>query len=94
MGDFRKLEVWKISKNLAIEIYMLTNIGEFSKDYGLRDQIRRAVVSVSSNIAEGDENGSNRQSIRYFNIAKGSLSEVQTQAIIAYKIGYLKEKEF
>ena len=75
MGNFRSLEVWKLSKDLAVSIYKLTNIGKFSKDFGLRDQIRRAAVSISSNISEGDESGSNKHSIRYFNIAKGSSAE-------------------
>jgi four helix bundle protein len=95
MGNFRSLEVWKLSKDLAVSIYKLTNIGKFSKDFGLRDQIRRAAVSISSNISEGDESGSNKHSIRYFNIAKGSSAEVITQAIIALEIGYIvvEEKE-
>ena len=93
MGNFRGLEVWRLSKNLAISIYKLTNIGNFSKDFGLRDQIRRAAVSISSNISEGDEGGSNKISIRYFNIAKGSSAEVITQTIIASEIGYILDKE-
>ncbi len=67
---------------------------EFAKDYGLRDQIRRAAVSIASNIAEGDELGSDKQSIRFFYTAKGSSAEVLTQAIIALEIGYIKEKSF
>jgi four helix bundle protein len=59
----------------------------FHKDFGLRDQIRRAVVSISSNIAEGDELDTDKQSIRFFFMAKGSLAEVLTQAIIAFEIG-------
>ena len=94
MGDFRKLEVWQLAKDLSVYIYKLTGKGEFAKDYDLRGQIRKAVVSVTSNIAEGDESGSNRQSIRYFNIAKGSSAEVQTQSIIALEIGYITEKEY
>jgi four helix bundle protein len=57
MGDFRKLEVWQLAKNLTVDIYKLTNEGEFKKDFGLRDQIRRACVSIVSNISEGDESG-------------------------------------
>ena len=91
MGDFRKLEVWQISKKLAILIYEVTSKEAFSKDFGLRDQIRRASVSISSNIAEGEESGTNRMSIRYFYISKGSSAEVQTQAEIAHEIGYLNK---
>ena len=74
MGDFQKLKVWQKSKELAIEIYQITNNGPFTKDFRFRDQIRSAAVSVPSNIAEGDELGSNRQSIRHFNISKGSTA--------------------
>ena len=93
MGDFRKLEVWQLAKDLTIYIYKLTKKGEFAKDYDLKGQIRKASVSIPSNIAEGDESGSNRQSIRYFNIAKGSSAEVQTQSIIAFEIGYISSEE-
>ena len=93
MGDFRKLEVWQLAMDLAIYIYKLTKKGEFAKDYDLRGQIRKAAVSIPSNISEGDESGSNKQSIRYFNIAKGSSAEVQTQSIIAFEIGYISAEE-
>lgn len=89
MGNFQELAVWKRSKELAVYIYCNTSVGIFSKDRCLRDQIRRAVVSIPSNIAEGDEYGSNKQSVRFLNIAKGSSAEVLTQAIIAYEVGYL-----
>jgi four helix bundle protein len=94
VGSFRELDVWKISKNLAVKIYQLTSVDCFSKDYGLKDQIRRASVSIASNIAEGDESGYNNQSIRYFHIAKGSSAEVQTQSVIAYEIGYLEKHDY
>ena len=55
MGNFRELRVWQRAKDLAVFIYKTTTKGEFSKDFGLRDQIRRAGVSIASNIAEGDE---------------------------------------
>jgi len=91
MGDFRKLEVWQIAKKLAVVIYQVTNDTAFSKDFGLKDQIRRTSVSISSNIAEGEESGTNRMSIRYFYISKGSSAEVQSQAEIAHEIGYLNK---
>jgi len=94
MGKFQELRVWKRSKDLAVYIYKLTKQGEFSKDFGLRDQLRRAAVSVPSNIAEGDELDTDKQAVRFFYIAKGSSAEVLTQSIIAEEIGYLKEGEF
>ena len=66
MGNFKKLNVWKESIELVKEIYQITNGKEFSKDYGLKDQLRRASVSIPSNIAEGDELNTQKQSIRFF----------------------------
>ena len=92
MGKFQDLKVWQRAKELAVYIYTVTNNGKFSKDYGLKDQVRRAAVSIPSNIAEGDELGTNKQAMNFFYIAKGSAAEVQTQAIIAREIGYIDEK--
>ena len=64
------------------------------KDYGLKDQIRRAVVSISSNIAEGDEVQTQKQGIQFLYISKGSLAEVQTQLIIANKVKYITKEEY
>ena len=87
------MQVWSKSKDLAIQIYRLTNKEPFSRDFRFKDQIRSAAVSVPSNIAEGDELDTNKQSIRHFYIAKGSAAEVITQLIIAQEIGYLEKKE-
>lgn len=89
MGNFQKLRVWQYAKDLAVKIYKLTKSNEFAKDFGLKDQIQRASVSVASNIAEGDELGSDKQSVRFFYISKGSVAELTTQLIIANEIGYI-----
>ena len=89
MGYFKELRVWKDSVNLSANIYYITRKEPFSKDYGLCNQIQRASVSIASNIAEGDERGSNKEAIYFFNVAKGSAAEVITQLHIAYKIGYI-----
>jgi len=89
MGNFQKLRVWQIAKDLAVRVYKLTKLSTFSKDYGLRDQIQRSAVSIPSNIAEGDESGTDKLSVRYFYIAKGSTAELMTQLIIAYEIRYI-----
>ena len=94
MGNFQELKVWQRAKELAVSLYKITGQGAFDKDWGLRDQIRRAVVSIPSNIAEGDELGTDRQAIKFFYTAKGSSAEVFTQAIIAYEIGYLTREHF
>ena len=86
MGRYQDLQVWQKGKPLAVWVYRVTNQGQFGRDFGLRDQIRRAAVSIPSNIAEGDELGTNTQAIRHFYIAKGSNAEVLTQGIIAFEI--------
>ncbi len=91
---FRDLMVWQKSKDLAVLVYQITSTGPISKDYSLRDQIRRSVVSIPSNIAEGDERDTDRDSIRFFFMAKGSLAELRTQVEIAFNIGYLSEEDY
>src|SRR5260221_14703006 len=90
---FEDLEIWKLSLLMAKEIYNLTLKNDFAKDYGLRDQIRRAVVSVSSNIAEGFERNNNNEFIYFLKIAKGSNGEVRSQIYIAQYVGYISEDE-
>jgi four helix bundle protein len=94
MGDFRKLKVWQRAKELAVFVYTLTRQRAFTKDWGLKDQIRRAAVSISCNIAEGDELDTDRQAIKFFYIAKGSSAELLTQVTIAYEIGYLTKEHY
>lgn len=94
MGNFKELKVWQQSKDLAVNIYKLTEDGAFVKDYGLKDQIRRASVSVPSNIAEGDNLDTDKQSIRHFYIARGSVAELRTQLIIGMEIGYIEENQY
>ena len=89
MAGFQELKVWQLSKELAVSIYKITNEKKFKSDFGLTDQIRRAAVSISSNIAEGDERGTNKEAVRFLFIAKGSLAELRTQLIIAHEIGYI-----
>ncbi len=93
-GGFKSLKVWQKSKDLAVYIYRITDDGFFNKDYGLRDQIRRAAVSIARIIAEGDERDTDKEAVRYFYIAKGSSAEVLTQATIAHEIGYIKQVTF
>ena len=88
---FKDLNVWKESMDLAVYIYNITNQGDFKKDYGLRDQVRRSAVSVPSNLAEGDERDTDKDAVRFFYIAKGSLAELRTQIQIAHKVRYINE---
>lgn len=92
MGKFKNLRVWEDSVNLCANIYHITQQEPFVKDFGLCNQIQRASVSIASNIAEGDERGTNKEAIYFFNIAKGSTAEVITQLHIAHRIGYINDK--
>ena len=91
---FEDLEIWKLSLKITKIIYDLTSEGKFSKDFGLRDQIRRAMVSVSSNIVEGFEKRNNNEFIRFLKIAKGSTGEVRNQLYISLMVGYTTKVEF
>jgi four helix bundle protein len=91
--NFEDLDVWKRSRELVNEIYLLTKKQRFCKDFGLVDQIRRSAVSVMSNIAEGFERGSNTEFIRFLYIAKASCAETRSHLFIAFDQGYLTEDE-
>jgi len=91
--QFEDLEVWKSARELTNSIYKISNNSAFSKDYGLRDQIRRASVSIISNIAEGYERGGNQELIQFLSIAKGSCGEVRCQLYIAGDHGYITQQE-
>jgi four helix bundle protein len=92
MGNFLKLRVWQLAKDLSVKIYTLTRNQKFKTDFGFKDQVQRSAVSIPSNIAEGDESGSDKLSIRHFYIAKGSAAELMTQLIIASEIGYIDDE--
>ena len=85
---YRSLVVWQKGKALATDVYRLTNDESIKRDFSLIDQMRRSAVSVPSNIAEGDERKSDKDSVRFFHIAKGSLAELATQLEIAHAVGY------
>jgi len=90
---FRGLLVWQRAKTLAVAVYGLTKDERLKRDFSLADQLRRSAVSVASNIAEGDERESNRDSIRFFLIAEGSLAELATQLEIAQAVGCLTREQ-
>ena len=91
---FEELEVWQDARKLTAEIYSLTNKGKFVKDFGLANQIQRAAVSVMSNIAEGFARGGNREFVYFLFVAKGSLSEVNSQLYVSLDLHYINEEEF
>jgi four helix bundle protein len=94
MSHFVELKVWQKAVDLAVKVYEITKMDPFNKDFGLRDQMRRSSVSISSNIAEGDQLDSDKASIRHFRIAKGSSAELFTQSIISSRVGYLDKPDF
>jgi len=92
--SFQDLDAWKLGRVLAKEIYEETSRGDFSKDFGLKNQIQRAAVSIVSNIAEGFERNGDTQFIQYLYMAKGSVGELRTQLCIAKDLNYLTEESF
>ena len=94
-NSFEEIISWQKARELNSEIYKLTNKNNsFSKDFGLRDQIRRASVSVSSNIAEGFERETTKEFIRFLYIAKASAGEFRSQLYLAFDLEYVNEEEF
>ena len=92
--QFEQIQAWQTAREVTRQVYMLSNLGEFSRDFGLRDQIRRAAVSVMSNIAEGFESNTQALFINYLGRAKASAGEVRSQLYIAYDLGYLSKEQF
>jgi four helix bundle protein len=90
---FEDLEVWKEARRLTQRIYQLTKNENFSKDFALRDQIRRAAVSVMSNIAEGFERGGNQEFVQFLYVAKASCGEVRSQVYVALDQSYVAGAE-
>ena len=91
--NFEDLEIWKEARCLTREIYKLSKTPRFSKDFSLRDQMRRAAVSMMSNIAEGFERGGNQEFVQFLYIAKGSCGEVRSQIYVALDQSYLAQEK-
>ncbi|MDK9706372.1 four helix bundle protein [Trichloromonas acetexigens] len=91
---FEDIEAWQKARELTKAIYAMSNDGQFARDFGLRDQIRRASVSIMSNIAEGFGRGGNKEFIQFLSTAKGSASEVQAQLYVALDAGYINQDQF
>lgn len=94
INSFTDLEIWKKSHALTLMIYKL--VAQFPKDerYALSDQIRRAVVSIESNIAEGFSRYGKLEKRQFYSIARGSLTEVQCQSLIAKDLGFITQSQF
>jgi len=90
---FEDLLVWQKSRDLSVAIYGITGKGAFARDFGLRDQIRRAAVSVMSNIAEGFGRYSHSEMRQFLSIARGSVTEVRSQLYLSRELGYVDEAD-
>lgn len=91
---FEDIRTWQEARVLTRQVYQLSNEGAFSRDFGLRDQIRRAAVSSMSNIAEGFDCVSPKEFARFLEIARRSTVEVQSLFYVALDVGYINEKTF
>ena len=91
---FEDIEAWQKARELSKIIYAITHEGTFARDFGLCDQIRRAAVSILSNIAEGFDRGGRREFVQFLFIAKASVAEVQSQLYVALDARYLTQKRF
>jgi len=93
-SKFEDIAAWQQGRELVCAIYAQTGVGSFARDFGLRDQIQRAAVSVCSNIAEGFERRGNREFIKFLWIAKGSAAEVASQLYHAKDLEYVSNDDF
>lgn len=91
---FEDFIAWQKARKLTADIYRVTSVGDFARDFGLKDQIRRAAVSSMSNLAEGFERGRPTEFHQFLSIAKGSCAELRTQLYVALDVGYLREPTF
>ena len=93
MHNYKNLKVWQISMELAEELYRLSAKLPNDEKFGLVSQMRRCVVSIASNIAEGTGRGSDKDFSRFMNIALGSAFELETQVLLSIRLGYLNQPQ-
>lgn len=91
---FEDLEAWKMARLITRDVYTSTRRGEFARDFGLRDQICRATVSIMANIAEGFERDGDREFLNFLSIAKGSAGETRSLLYVALDQGYITDEVF
>jgi four helix bundle protein len=94
VARFEELDAWQKARDLTRAVYERSDSGRFAKDFGLRDQIRRAAVSVMSNIAEGFERGGDQEFLQFLSMARGSCGEVRAQLYVALDQSYLDQNDF
>jgi four helix bundle protein len=91
---FEDIEAWQKARQITKTVYQATSSGRFSRDFGLRDQMRRAAVSVLSNIAESSERGGDKEFLQFLAISKGSCGELRAQLYVALDQSYLAQEDF
>ncbi|MDQ3006091.1 MAG: four helix bundle protein [Chloroflexota bacterium] len=91
---FEEIEAWQTARELTKLIYLLTEEGKFSRDFGLKDQIRRASVSIMSNISEGFESQTQAQFMQYLGLAKASAGEFRSQLYVSSDLDYITQEQF
>jgi four helix bundle protein len=94
ISNYENLDCWQKARNLAVDIYQASMNGNLSKDFVLRDHLRRSAVSIVSNIADGKERDSPAELIRFLRLAKASTAKLRTQLVISREIGHLAEGDF
>jgi four helix bundle protein len=93
-GKFEEIQAWQRAYEVTLAVYKITSGGSFSKDFGLRDQIRRASVSIMANIAEGHGRRTNSEFANFLNLSRGSAAEVQSHLYIAHGLNYVSKPDF
>jgi four helix bundle protein len=91
---FEEIQAWQKAREMTKRIYALSNKGEFSKDFSLRDQMKRAAISIMANIAEGHGRRTRTEFANFLNIARGSAIELQSHLYVALDLNYITETEF
>jgi four helix bundle protein len=90
---FEDLLVWQKGMEIVKQVYLISKDGELGKDFALRDQLRRAAISIPTNIAEGFERASRKEYVNFLNFAKGSAGEIRSLLNVACELGYLKASQ-
>jgi len=93
MKNYKELEVWQKGIDLAIDVYQMTKMFPSEEKFGLVSQIQRAATSIPANIAEGWGRGSTREYMQFLRIARGLLMELETQLIMADRLGYTRGEQ-
>lgn len=91
---FEELNVWQDAKQLVVAVYKATSQSPINKDFGFKDQIQRAAISIMNNIAEGFERDNNKEFVRFLTYSKGSAGEVRSMLYIALDLDYITKKQF